>query len=104
MSQFGFATLRKQAGALGARDEASDRKTADFMMDGVYFGALSVVFGTVRQFFRHFDDGRSDGWLDEWAERRLPRRFVLSIKMGDFVDEKMMTTSKKRGIFLDDRV
>ena len=45
------------------------------MMDGVYFGALSVVFGTVRQFFRHFDDGRSDGWLDEWPERRLPRRF-----------------------------
>ena len=29
---------------------------------------------------------------------------LLSIKMGDFVDEKMMPTSKKRGIFLDDRV
>lgn len=81
MSQFGFATLQKQAVALGARDEArgmrragwgvrdeaSDRKTADFMMDGVYFGALSVVFGTVRQFFRHFDDGRSERKISRLA-------------------------------------
>ena len=37
------------------------------MMDGVYFGALSVVFGTVRQFFRHFDDGRSERKISRLA-------------------------------------
>ena len=53
--------------ACGVRDEASDRKMDIFMMDGVYFGVLSVVFGTVRQFFRHFDDGRSERKISRLA-------------------------------------
>ena len=38
---------------------ASDRKMADFMMDGHCLVAFDAVFGTVRQFFRRFSDGRS---------------------------------------------
>ena len=35
----------------------------DFVTDGPENGAFCSVFGTVRQVFRHFGDGRSESFL-----------------------------------------
>lgn len=51
--------LSETARSSGVRDEASGRKKADFMMDGVCFKGLCTLFGTVRQVFVRFSDGWS---------------------------------------------
>ena len=37
---------------------ASGRKMTDFMMDGLCLGVFDAIFGTVRQVFGRFSDGR----------------------------------------------
>ena len=49
--------------SLMVKEKASGRKMTDFMTDAVCFWGLCTIFGTVRQVFRRFSDGRSEKGL-----------------------------------------
>ena len=49
--------------SLMAKEKASGRKKTDFMTDAVCFWGLCTIFGTVRQFFMRFSDGRPEKGL-----------------------------------------